>query len=71
MKAYEVSYNGSYLGGHAVVLANSAEEAIQLVKAHPSTCNFNYPKEAHKPEAREITCVLDRPVVLLNWDGDY
>jgi hypothetical protein len=65
MKAYLVTYSGLWLGGEAVALANSAEEAIALVKSHPRALNFT------DVQAEEIAENLNTPLVLLNDNGDY
>lgn len=40
MKNYTVRYGGSWLGGVSIVFAESEEEAIKKVEAHPMTINF-------------------------------
>ena len=39
-KIYEVCYSGLWLGGHAIVCAESAEEAKLLIENDPSTVEF-------------------------------
>ena len=61
-KYYIVTYQGMYLGGQAVVMAKSAEEAIELVRCDSGTLKFN------NPTAEEIK---PKNGVLFNWVGDY
>ena len=65
MKVYYVQYDGSYLGGHAVVLATSADRAIELVKNHDKTFNFK------NATVEEVSSSVMRSSVLYNWAGEY
>lgn len=40
MKVFEVRYDGLWLGGKAIVIAETKEEAIELVRNHSSTISF-------------------------------
>ena len=61
-KSFLVRYDGSYLGGRAVVWANDEKEALDLVRNHSKTCNF---------DERATATLVEDPNVLYNWDGDY
>lgn len=65
MNAYLVTYNGLWLGGTAVVLAENPDHAKALVATDPKTVSFN------RVKAELITSDLSVPVVLLNDNGDY
>lgn len=85
LKLFQIDYRGSYLGGTAIVLANSPEEALALVERHPYTEGFRIPeppaedfaawekwrRSNHEPTTREITGDLCTPRVLYNDNGDY
>lgn len=61
-KFYKVRYSGMWLGGKAIVSADSAEQAIEMVRNDPNTANFS-----------EVTAV-ELPVsdgVLYNDNGDH
>lgn len=60
-KVYRVDYEGSWLGGIAVVVAGSEEEAERLVEADPKTVDF---------KNVEVS-LLDGNGVLYNDNGDY
>lgn len=60
MKYWDVTYDGSYLGGSAIVIAETPDEAIELVRNHKTTTNF---KDVRADE-------VNGPV-LFNWNGDY
>ncbi len=65
MKLYEVSYEGLWLGGIAIVLASSEYEAIKLVANHSNTVN---------PQSMTATLVtndLTKPLVIYNDNGNY
>lgn len=65
MKAFIVRYSGLWLGGKAVVLAESEIEAIELVGLHRSTINFLEPDR--KPQVEEVPA----KGVIYNDNGDY
>lgn len=65
MKLFRVTYNGSWLGGRAFVLANTSEEAFDLVKNHPDTLDFEL------VEVEEIGIDFNTPTVIHNDNGDY
>jgi hypothetical protein len=63
LKAYKVLYDGLCLGGVAIVLAYTEQEAIGLVSKDSKTCDFENVRVAeliHEPGA-----------VLYNDNGDY
>lgn len=60
-RLYNVSYSGSWLGGHAIVFAASPEDAITQVAADKMTVNF---------VNVEVT-VLPRSGVVYNDCGEY
>ena len=62
---YKVEYDGSWLGGKAVVTARTRGEAIELVRGHEDTVGFT----GVKVEIIEID--LKTPKVLYNDNGDY
>lgn len=64
LKRWHISYKGLWLGGTAIVLAHSEEEAIELVRDHPDTLNFE----------DYFVAELEQPLgscVLYNNNGDY
>ncbi len=63
MNFYEVTYEGSYLGGIAIVAADSEEEAIELVRTHKETSGFQKVAVEYIP--------VPGPCVLYNDNGDY
>jgi len=63
-KFYSVSYDGMYMGGIAIVVATSPDEAIELVRNHPQTVNFD--SKQVPPYVTEI-----KGPVLYNDTGDY
>ena len=65
MNAYEVTYKGLWMGGSAIVIADSGERAIELVRADASTVCFE------DVQARLITGNLVAPSVLHNDNGNY
>lgn len=74
MKVFVVSYRGLWLGGKAVVLAESSEEALRLAEQHPETACFQADRKGHPTydaSAEEITADLATPAVLYNDNGDY
>lgn len=40
MKIFKVNYRGLWLGGTAIVVAETAEEAIELARNHRSSIEF-------------------------------
>lgn len=40
MQIYTVDYCGSWLGGRAIVVADTPEQAMELTEDHPDTMNF-------------------------------
>ena len=62
MKAFVVRYNGLWLGGKAVVLAEDENEAKQLVRQHRLTVDF---------EDVEVDAVPHFEQVLYNDNGNY
>ncbi len=63
MNFYEISYKGLWLGGIAVVAADSEAEAIELVRADPGTCGFS--------DVAVKQILVPGPCVLYNDNGDY
>lgn len=61
MKLYEVTYSGLWLGGVAIVFAETPEDAVKLVGEHQWTINFT------NVSADE----LDQDGVVYNDNGDY
>lgn len=66
LKAYTVSYDGLWLGGHAVVLARDRGHALRLVERDRMTVNFD-PLEA----TIERVDTIDSAKVLWNDNGNY
>lgn len=60
MKYYEVTYDGLWLGGSAVVIAESTEDALRLVEDDYRTINF-----------KNATVTEISGPVLYNDSGDY
>lgn len=65
MNAYLVTYRGSRDGGTAVVVADSEQRAIELVRDHAMTSNFT------QVTAELITGNLVAPIVLYNESGGF
>ena len=65
MNAYLVTYDGLWLGGAAVVLAENPDHAKALVATDPKTVSFK------RAKAELITADLTVPAVLRNGNGDY
>jgi hypothetical protein len=64
MKAFLITYDGVWLGGKAVVLAETKEEAIELVKNDEQTVEFN---DVQVEQELDIKF----PCVFYNDNGDY
>ena len=64
MKAYIITYEGVYLGGAAVVIAESRDQALELLAAHPDTQSLD-----DGLEVKEIG--IYSAIVLYNDNGDY
>lgn len=64
MKAYIVEYKGLWLGGTAAVIADSLEQAVELVRVHKDTLSF-----VKISVSDPIS--IDSPTVLYNNNGDY
>lgn len=65
MNAYLVTYDGLWLGGTAVVLAENPDHAKAIVATDPKTVSFN------RVKVELITANLTVPAVLSNDNGDY
>lgn len=65
MRVYVVSYRGLWMGGQAVVLADSPEQATEMVRTHPDTVGFEDVK------VQSSTPDLRMPHVIVNDNGDY
>lgn len=65
VKLFEVRYNGSWLGGQAFVLAESPEQAEEMVRNDPSTLDF------FKVTVTEMPIDLNKPAIIVNDNGDY
>jgi len=63
LKAYQVSYEGLWLGGVAIVLAYNEQEAARLVKEDPRTWGFE--------NVRIVELEYKPSTVLFNDNGDY
>lgn len=63
LHAFEVTYEGVGFNGSAGVVANTAEEAIELVRQDERTAGFRHAKA-------EDLGPLVGPRVLSNWNGD-
>lgn len=50
MKLFEVRYSGLWLGGKAIVWANSPEEAIETVRCDSATIEFTNVRVSEIPE---------------------
>lgn len=61
MNLYLVRYNGLWIGGKAFVWADSIVEAIEKVKNHQGTTNFDTP----------IVSQCEMTGVIYNDNGDY
>ncbi|CCI88475.1 hypothetical protein BN79_047 [Yersinia phage phiR2-01] len=61
MNIFKVTYNGLWMGGVAIVVAETPEQAIELVKNHKDTIEFN----------RVDVELLEPTGVLYNDNGDY
>lgn len=61
MSIFKVTYNGLWMGGVAIVVAETPEQAIELVKNHKDTIEFN----------RVDVELLEPTGVLYNDNGDY
>lgn len=61
MKNFTVRYNGLWMGGVSVVFAESEEEAIKKVEAHPMTIEFTDVQVEEN----------DTDGVVYNDNGDY
>ncbi|MHA2065308.1 MAG: hypothetical protein ACXABY_13110 [Candidatus Thorarchaeota archaeon] len=57
IRPYVVRYSGLWLGGKAVVMANSVEEAKELVEKHPKTMEFTHVR-VEKWYRKEFPCVI-------------
>ena len=62
MKAYVIAYEGIYLGGHVVVIAENEAQAMGLV-THDAT--------EIKGARVQGVFDIDRPCVVYNDNGDY
>lgn len=74
MKAFLITYEGLWLGGKAVVFAESGEEALALVEAHPETCFFRTSRKGQKPVTLQPSFAeldMSAPNVAYNNSGDY
>jgi hypothetical protein len=60
-KLFFVRYDGLWLGGRALVFADNAEQAIELVKNDADTCSF---KDVSAEE-------IEADGVVYNDNGDY
>lgn len=65
MKIYTVFYEGQWLGGTAIVIAESEYEAIKLVANDSRTIN------PQGMTAKLLTTELTKPLVIYNDSGDY
>jgi hypothetical protein len=63
-RVYEVTYNGSWLGGKAIVIAHNAHEARRMVNLHEDTVNFR------DVQVRCLCHVVEQGVVYHD-NGDY
>jgi hypothetical protein len=64
LRVFVVHYHGVWLGGSAVVLAATAEEAIEMARTDSQTARFE------KVTVEEVGDALT-PRVVFNWNGDY
>jgi hypothetical protein len=62
LKTYIVNYSGLWLGGTAIVRAESEQEAIEEVRSHRFTTNFTH------VDCQEIKI---KRGVIYNDNGDY
>lgn len=67
MQAFKVEYKGMYLGGIAIVWAESGDEARRMVEQDGHTQTVGEFRNV-KVEALG-NC--EAPRVLYNWNGDY
>ncbi len=63
MKAWLVTYAGVYLGAAAVVMAESPEAAIELLKSAHA--------EEHIDDIQVKALDIEKPGVIYDDDGDY
>lgn len=61
MKIFRVDYKGLWLGGTAIVIAETAEEAIELARNHRSSIEFENVTIEELPSSG----------VVYNDNGDY
>ena len=60
---YVIKYPGSWMGGNAVVVADSQQEAYDMLKENNHSLD-----PIHECT---ITPTLYLPGVIYNWDGEY
>ena len=65
MNLYRVTYRGLWMGGEAIVLAETAQRAIELASLHKDSVNFD------KPWAEQIDHPLASEGVINNDNGNY
>lgn len=65
MKLYKVSYEGKWMGGVAIVLAESEYEAMKLVANDPDTVN------PQNMTVELVTTYLNKSRVIYNDAGEY
>lgn len=65
MKLYRVTYEGLWMGGEAIVLADNAARALELAKQHEDSVNFE------KPWVEQIYHQLTDEGVVSNDNGNY
>lgn len=61
MKIFKVNYSGLWLGGIAIVVAETAEEAVELARNHRSSIEFENVTVEELPSSG----------VVYNDNGDY
>jgi hypothetical protein len=62
VKLYKVTYEGLWMGGVAIVIAENETQAIELVKEHYGTVNFC---------SAPTVDLLQSNGVIYNNNGDY
>lgn len=69
MKSFFIEYEGSYMGGRAVVRAASKEEAIDLLKEQ----SYYFRKNVEENKFWDLTDLefYETPTVIYDWDGEY
>lgn len=74
MRVFSISFNGHYLGGFAVVVAEDKREARAVFKQElkKTADGQNLLAKNKEPGSIEITDIgIDWPSAHIQWNGDY